>query len=199
MPSASACRPPRRWRSQLWKSFFLVEDSISFFDWLSQLYSRPSQWLSKLYSLQIYESPPYSSKIGSKPGISWVPHPGLPVAVPPLLRTATHSIQSLQLHGPAGQHAVIGQWAKSSAGFAESSAGADSQMFLYARLYMLLWFCKLYFYVLDCPGRFIPNLGQSVHESVSATLEFWHKEWLLRLETLQTFDQHDVWTKRQID
>ena len=27
---------------------------------------------------------------------------------------------------------------------------------------------------------------------VSATLEFWHKEWLLTLETLQTFDQSDV-------
>ena len=27
---------------------------------------------------------------------------------------------------------------------------------------------------------------------LSATLEFWHKEWLLGLETLQTFDQSDV-------
>ena len=29
-------------------------------------------------------------------------------------------------------------------------------------------------------------------EPVTAALEFRHKEWLLRLETLQTFDQSDV-------
>ena len=29
-------------------------------------------------------------------------------------------------------------------------------------------------------------------DSLTATLEFWHKEWLLTLETLETFDQHDV-------
>ena len=40
----------------------------------------------------------------------------------------------------------------------------------------------------SCPGSSIPDLGNSV----SATFEFWHKEWLLRLGTLQTFDQHDV-------
>ena len=39
----------------------------------------------------------------------------------------------------------------------------------------------------------------SVTGSLGATLEFWHKEWLLRLQTLQTFDQHDVQTKRQKD
>ena len=27
---------------------------------------------------------------------------------------------------------------------------------------------------------------------VSTTLEFWHKEWLLRLQTLETFVRHDV-------
>ena len=32
---------------------------------------------------------------------------------------------------------------------------------------------------------------------VTATLEFGHKVWLLRLETLQTFDQSDVYTKRK--
>ena len=31
-----------------------------------------------------------------------------------------------------------------------------------------------------------------VSEWVTATLEFKHKEGLLRLKTLQTFDQHDV-------
>ena len=31
---------------------------------------------------------------------------------------------------------------------------------------------------------------------LTATLEFWHKEWLFRLETLQTFDQTDVQTKK---
>ena len=39
--------------------------------------------------------------------------------------------------------------------------------------------------------------SQSVSDWLIATLEFRHKEWLSRLQTLQTFDQHDVWTKRQ--
>ena len=33
-----------------------------------------------------------------------------------------------------------------------------------------------------------------VSQWVSATLEFWHKEWLLTLETLQTFGRSDVQT-----
>ena len=33
-------------------------------------------------------------------------------------------------------------------------------------------------------------------DSLTATLEFRHKEWLLRLQTLQTFDRHDAQTKR---
>ena len=32
---------------------------------------------------------------------------------------------------------------------------------------------------------------------LTATLEFWHKEWLLRLGTLETFDKSDKNTKRQ--
>ena len=35
-----------------------------------------------------------------------------------------------------------------------------------------------------------------VPEWVTATLEFWHKEWLLRLETLQTFGQGDEVRKK---
>ena len=58
-------------------------------------------------------------------------------------------------------------------------------------------------YLFSCPGSSIPDLGQwvtdSVTDSVSATLEFWHKEWLLRLRTLQMFDQQGVQTKRQKD
>ena len=34
-----------------------------------------------------------------------------------------------------------------------------------------------------------------VTQSLTATLEFWHKEWLLRLEALRTYDQSDVWQK----
>ena len=47
-------------------------------------------------------------------------------------------------------------------------------------------------FVFSCPGSSISDLGQSLDQWVTATFEFWHKEWLLRLETLQTFDQHDV-------
>ena len=52
-------------------------------------------------------------------------------------------------------------------------------------------------HVFSCPGSSLSGLGQSVNQWVSATIEFRQKEWLLRLETLQTFDQHNVWTKRQ--
>ena len=48
-------------------------------------------------------------------------------------------------------------------------------------------------------GSSIPDLGHSLSHSVSATLEFRHKEWPLRLETLQTFDHSDVQTKIQKD
>ena len=36
------------------------------------------------------------------------------------------------------------------------------------------------------------SLSHWLTQSLTATLEFWHKEWLLRLETLQTFDQSVV-------
>ena len=45
------------------------------------------------------------------------------------------------------------------------------------------------------PGRSIPTLGR--HSPSLKNLDT--KKWLLRLETLQTFDQSDVWTKRQKD
>ena len=41
--------------------------------------------------------------------------------------------------------------------------------------------------VFSCPGSSIPDLGHWL----GATLEFPHKEWFLRLETLQTFDRSD--------
>ena len=43
----------------------------------------------------------------------------------------------------------------------------------------------------SCPGSSIPDLGQWLTDWLGATLEFWHKEWLLRLETLWTFDRGD--------
>ena len=46
--------------------------------------------------------------------------------------------------------------------------------------------------IFSCPDSSIPDLGQWLTHWLTATLEFWHKEWLLRLETLQTFDQSDV-------
>ena len=46
---------------------------------------------------------------------------------------------------------------------------------------------------------YLTLVSESVTHSLSATFEFWHKEWLLTLQTLQTFDQSDVWTKRQKD
>ena len=35
-----------------------------------------------------------------------------------------------------------------------------------------------------------------VSGSLGATFEFWHKEWLLRLEVHKTYDQSDVWQKK---
>ena len=59
--------------------------------------------------------------------------------------------------------------------------------------------CHIYYHLLawiasvfSCPGSFIPDLGQSVSQWVTTTLELWHKEWLLRIQTRQTFDQHDI-------
>ena len=44
---------------------------------------------------------------------------------------------------------------------------------------------------------YLTLVSDSLTHWVGATLEFWHKEWLLRLEILQTFDQSDVyWTSR---
>ena len=48
--------------------------------------------------------------------------------------------------------------------------------------------------IFSCPGSSIPDLAQWW---LTATLGFQHKEWLSRLETLQTFDQSVVKTKRQ--
>ena len=49
--------------------------------------------------------------------------------------------------------------------------------------------------VFSCPGSSIPDLGQWVSQwvsqSVTATLEFQHKLWLLKLKTPQTFDRSD--------
>ena len=47
------------------------------------------------------------------------------------------------------------------------------------------WICPFFFF--SCPGSSIPTLA----DSLTATLGFQHKFWLLRLETLQTFDQSD--------
>ena len=44
----------------------------------------------------------------------------------------------------------------------------------------------------SCPGSSIPDLGGSLTHWLTATLEFRHKEWLSRLQILQTFDQSDV-------
>ena len=44
----------------------------------------------------------------------------------------------------------------------------------------------------SCPGSSIPDLCHWV----TSIFEFWHKEFLLRLETLQTFDQGDKNTKK---
>ena len=49
----------------------------------------------------------------------------------------------------------------------------------------------------SCPGSSLIDLGQSLTDSVSATFEFQHKEWFLRLQTFQTFDQHDFKTKNK--
>ena len=36
--------------------------------------------------------------------------------------------------------------------------------------------------MVSCPGSSIPDLGQWVTDWLTATLEFWHKEWLLTIE-----------------
>ena len=66
---------------------------------------------------------------------------------------------------------------------------------------VLLGFSEIFEFLclFSCPGSSIPDLGQSVSQSVSqlvpVILECGHKELLLTLETLQTFDQSDVWKK----
>ena len=40
----------------------------------------------------------------------------------------------------------------------------------------------------SCPGSSLPDLGQWLTKSLTATFEFWHNGWLLTHETLQTFD-----------
>ena len=50
-------------------------------------------------------------------------------------------------------------------------------------------------WVFSYPGSSIPDLGQWLGQWVAATLEFQHKEWLLRFETWQK----DKKTKRQKD
>ena len=39
---------------------------------------------------------------------------------------------------------------------------------------------------------YLTLVSQWVSDSLSATFEFWHKEWLLTLETPQTFERSDV-------
>ena len=56
---------------------------------------------------------------------------------------------------------------------------------------------RLMFSIFSCPSSYTYPMSSS--SSLTATLEFRQKEWLYRLETLQTFDQSDVWTKRQKD
>ena len=46
---------------------------------------------------------------------------------------------------------------------------------------------------------YLTLVTDSLTDWLTATLEFWHQEWLLRLETHHTFDQSDVWTKWQKD
>ena len=50
--------------------------------------------------------------------------------------------------------------------------------------------------IFSCPGSSIPDLGQSLTDWVTATLEFLHEEWLLRLQTIQTFGQSDKLKKQ---
>ena len=58
-------------------------------------------------------------------------------------------------------------------------------------------------WVFSYPGSSIPDLGQWLGQWVAATLEFQHKEWLLRFETWQkdkkTKRQKNKKTKRQND
>ena len=54
------------------------------------------------------------------------------------------------------------------------------------------FFSRLILWLFSCRGSSIPDLGHWVSGWAGATLEFRHKEWLLGLQTLQTFGQHDV-------
>ena len=58
---------------------------------------------------------------------------------------------------------------------------------------------KLCSFLAALAALYLTLVSEWVSDSVGATLEFWHKEWLLTLQTLQTFDQSDVWTERQRD
>ena len=55
--------------------------------------------------------------------------------------------------------------------------------------YYEIWFDKK---ILEDPNTFSSSSSQ-----ITKNLEFGQKEWLLRLESLQTFDESDVRTKRQ--
>ena len=83
---------------------------------------------------------------------------------------------------------------------------SDSHMFftythvILINFYFLTFFYNVYFWFLAAlAALYLTLISQSVSQWLSATLEFWHKEWLLRLQTFQTFDQSHVKTKRQKD
>ena len=65
-------------------------------------------------------------------------------------------------------------------------------LYLHVYIHWIWIHCIIIGYQLPWHSSSIPDLGRSVSESVTATLELRHKEWLLRLETTQTFDQSDV-------
>ena len=48
-------------------------------------------------------------------------------------------------------------------------------------------------------GLLMAAESRGCEQVVTATFEFCYKDWLLTLETLQTFDQHNVKTKKQKD
>ena len=54
-------------------------------------------------------------------------------------------------------------------------------------------------YLMEKKVFFSSSISSLVRQWLGATLEFGHKEWLWILETLQTFGQSDVYTKRQTD
>ena len=62
--------------------------------------------------------------------------------------------------------------------------------FKLSKLEQVVDFKTTYSSISGCPGSSIPTLV--VTHLLPATLEFGRKEWLLRIETLQTFDQGDV-------